>query len=210
MINKKTFVVVIGDLIRSRNIKNRFLVSKKIHDIIKIINREYMSNIFAPLELTKGIDEFSLVLKNPAQSYCICRAIDEYIYPERYRFAIVKGQLDIGMTSKNAKTLDGPAFHKAADCLNKIKKTDQRFIFDLGNDCDLLISEAANLIAIIADSRSARQQEIVELYNRYNNQKKIARKLKISQQAISDTLKQANYRSVLKAINSIDAYLAGR
>ena len=205
--NTKIFTVLLGDLIRSKSIKDRSGMSRKIGFALRKVSKTFADDLIAPLQQTKGIDEFSGVLKNPSNSYRICRKLNDEIFPESFRFSVASGSLDVGTTTKDARRMDGEAFHLAARNLNRLKKQNSFYIFDISEDFDIWLNQVANLTGLMANGWSEHQHEVFTLYETMENQEKIASKLKISQQAVSKILKAINQKAITDSHELIDMFL---
>ena len=203
----KIFTVLLGDLIRSKSIENRSGMSRKINFALRKVSKAFADDLIAPLQQTKGIDEFSGVLKNPSNSYRICRNLNDEVFPESFRFSIARGRLDVGTTTKDARRMDGEAFHLAAGNLKRLKKQSSFYIFDISEDFDKWLNQVANLTGFMASGWSKHQHKVFTLYETMENQEKIASKLKISQQAVSNVLKAINYKTIADSHELIDMFL---
>lgn len=209
----KSFTVLVGDLVRSRHIVNRREVARLIHDSLKKINKDFDRDFFAPLTLTRGIDELSGVLKSSHVSYQVCRQLNDRVAPSAFRFAIVTGPLDIALASRDAGKMDGPAFHQASDLIQKAKRADRPYSFRVGfssAEIDPPLNEMTNLIYILCRGWSDHQRAVVRLYDRWMRQEVVADKLGITQQAVSEALRKAHYKEIKNAENLIDQMLRGQ
>lgn len=204
---QKGYTVVIGDLVKSRELKDRPKAARVIRNTLRKTNAQFSEFIYAPLQLTKGIDEFSLVLKKPEACYRICRFINGEIFPESFRFSIASGVLDIGISTKDSRKMDGPAFHLAAKNLDSIKDTNRYYIFSVDNKVDPWLNEIANLNSIISRKFHPLQHEVFKLYQRYNRQREVAAKLKITQQAVSFSLNSIDYKQLISSFKLVDSCL---
>lgn len=206
----KTFTVIIGDLVRSRAIGDRAELSLRIQSVIERVAQKFKNAFYAPLVPTRGMDEYSGVLKSPKMGYRVCRFINSELYPHSFRFAIVRNALDVHIAAKDARLMDGPAFHIAADLMVQAKKEDLYYCFHLGfadEDVTLLLNELVNFIHIIRKGWTSHQCSVITLYESLENQSAVARKLRISQQAVSDALKQAHWKEVSRAEGKINQIL---
>ena len=79
--------------------------------IAEVESTKSVAEIYAPLTLTRGIDELSGVLRRTDAAYRICRGLNEAVAPQSVRFAIVRSDIDVAVNSKNAAQMDGKAFH---------------------------------------------------------------------------------------------------
>ena len=204
------FTAISGDLVGSSSLPDRDRISTAISAAIRKTYDRYAREFVGRLTTTKGIDEVSAVLNSPASSYSICRRLNEAIYPHMFRFAIVQGRLDIGIDTRDAGKMDGPAFHIAAALLEKAKKENIYYTFKVGGKQDYideLLTEIANLSSILRMRRSHSQHRIIEVYNESENQAEVARKLQITQQAVSEAMRKASWRETRRSDDLIDRCL---
>ncbi len=206
----KTFTIIVGDLVRSRDSFERQKLSHKIRLAINSLLKEFRDELYAPLVLTRGIDELAGVLKQPDLSYLICRLLNVKVSPHLFRFAIARGNLDIAVNSRDARKMDGQAFHMAADMIQQAKKENLYYCFNLGpqfaefNPC---LTAFANTLHILRSGRSNHQHLVVQLYEKFGNQKAVAERLGITQQAVSDALRQAHWKEIKRGEDLIGEVL---
>lgn len=206
----RIFTIIVGDLVGSRNISGRQKLSRKIRLVIDHITRKFQKEFYAPLVLTRGIDELSGVLKRSNMSYRICRFLNEEVSPHRFRFAIAKGPLDIAITSKDARKMDGPAFHTGANMIQRAKRDNLYYSFNLGfrfQEFDLCLNELTRLLHILRNGWTDHQRRVVRFYEKFGNQKAVAKALGITQQAVSDALRQAHWKELKRVETIIDGTL---
>jgi predicted DNA-binding protein YlxM (UPF0122 family) len=106
--------------------------------------------------------------------------------------------------------MDGPAFHTAADMIQRAKKENLYYCFNLGfqfTEFDPWLNELANLLHILRSGWSNHQLRVVQLYEKFGSQISVAKKLGITQQAVSDALRQAHWKEVKRVENMIDEAL---
>jgi predicted DNA-binding protein YlxM (UPF0122 family) len=207
---EKLFTIIVGDLVSSRSISDRQQLPHKIRLILNSITRKFKKEFHASFVFTRGIDELSAVLKRPHLSYRICRLLNEGIAPHLFRFAVVRGRLDVAITSKDARKIDGPAFHIGAKMIQQAKKEDQIFRFNLGSKCEEInewLNELANLLQILRSGWTDHQLQVVKLYERLGAQKVVAKELNITQQAVSDALRQAHWKELRRVEGLIERIL---
>lgn len=192
----RRYVVIVGDVVKSGSIIDRAQYWKKLQKVTNKINKNYLEEFYAPMTILKG-DEVSAVLNDLTSVYPIMRDFQELFYPYRIRFVSVNGKLDVAIDTKNASLMDGPAFWKANDYLEYIKKKKKYFKFDFGSEpTDMMLTTIANLVAHIKNNWSKREKEIIDLYEKTRKQEDVAKKYNISQQAVSDALKRAHWQIV--------------
>lgn len=206
------YTVVLGDLIRSRTIKKRRQVSGKIESSLEKINSMFSREMAAPLKLTRGMDEISGLFKRPYATYMACRNVNYSIHPHIFRFIIVRNKIDIGIGTRDPTLMDGAAFHLASDLMKKAKRKKKYFIFNIGSPTSTgrfneWLTEVGNLVSALTSAWSDHQRSVVMNYEKFKNQERVARKLRITQQAVSDALKRANWELVNEAQRLIDEFL---
>ncbi len=209
----KTFTVIIGDLVSSRTIGDRSELSIRIQSVIESVALKFKDAFYAPLVPTRGMDEYSGVLKSPKMGYQVCQFINSELYPHSFRFAVVRNVLDVNIAAKDARLMDGSAFHIAADLMLQAKKENLYYCFHLGfadEDFNLLLNKLVSFIHIIRSGWTSHQRGVIKLYESLENQGAVAKKLCISQQAVSDALKQAHWKEVSRAEGKINQILEER
>ncbi len=207
--------VVVGDLVGSRHVEHRRRASGRItRGLVAIseeIERDHGTAAFAAApKLTKGIDELSAVLWRPEAAYRLCRRINNEVAPLRFRFAIVRGRVDVGLKSADAARMDGPAFHLAADGIGRARERDDLYVIRgmIDDRVDELLTVLANTVQAVYERLSDHQRRTVALYEEFGNQRVVARHMRITQQAVSDALRSAQYRRLTAATKVIDRILS--
>ena len=216
------FTVIIGDLIDSRKISDRDVFSGTLNSVLKSVTILFKSAFYAIPNLT-GIDGLSVVLYEPAMSYKFCRAFNERIYPEQFRFAIVNGKLDVGVESRESGKMDGIAFHKASGLIESMKisrnkninineKTNKnkyyRFEIKEEGRFNEILDELTNLTHLFRMGLTGRQRDVFYAYSMLRNQTEVANKLGITQQAVSISLRRAHYEDITRAEEFVDILLS--
>jgi len=196
--------VVLGDVVSSRRLVDRREFQNKLEKTCEEINKVYAEDIYAEFKILKGTDEIAGVLSDLSNIYKIVSTIQEQLYPNYMRFAVVLDHIDTALESRDAALMDGPAFHKASDIMNKLKKSKLMFDMSVSDKIiDTAISGQINLILLLKKNWSPKQRLIVGEYEKTKNQSKIAKKLGITQQAVSKILG----RSMWKEIKTIEGKL---
>ena len=145
-------IVLIGDIIASKKIKDRFAVQKKLTNAFKKINSSN-KNIISPFTITLG-DEFQAVYNSAESLFKDIWWINEAIYPVKIRYSIAVGEITTELNKAQAIGMDGPAFYYARKGLEDLKRTN--FIFNFSEDeekYDLhLVQQTLFLISHLADN----------------------------------------------------------
>ncbi|MBC2696546.1 MAG: hypothetical protein HF982_14970 [Desulfobacteraceae bacterium] len=194
---KQKFYVLLGDVIQSRQIDNRDDFQKKIEETCKNINTMYAEGIYADFKILKGIDEIGGVLSSMSNIYKIITRILNDIYPNTIRFALVFDYIDTALETRNVTKMDGVAFHKASEMIRELKMSKLMFNMSVEDEMlDMSITGQINLIFLIKKNRSATQYNIVREYEKTKKQSEVAKKLRITQQAVSKNLKRSMWKEI--------------
>lgn len=206
----ENFWVILGDLVRSRFIKDRGELQSELLSSLKRINRDFREDIWAPLKITRG-DEVSGVLLTVKNLIKILTPIVDSVAPNMMRFVVFKGTLSAGVSTRDASLIDGPAFHLAEKEMERLKSKELYLVIFKGMDekLDSAISLIATFLFQERVKWSKRQREIVYIYEREKSQKQVAQILGVSQQSISVTLKRARYYLLKEAEQWIERVLKG-
>ncbi len=192
----RRYAIIVGDVVKSGKIIDRTQYWEMLQKVTNKVNKNYREEFYAPMTILKG-DEVSAVLNDLSSVYNIMRDFQELFYPYQIRFASVYGNVDVALDTKNASLIDGPAFWKANDCLEDIKKEKRYFKFEFGSEStDAMLTTIANLVTHIKNSWSKSEKEIIDLYEKTKKQEDVAKKYNVSQQAVSNALKRSNWQIV--------------
>ncbi len=195
----KKVYVLLGDVINSRGIKNRKQFEKKLQSALEAVMEELPDMFAMPVKQWKGIDEIAALVKKPASIYQAITAINQRLDPEMMRFVLAKGEMDIVHKVKDIANLDGPVFHDAANLMMKIKK--EKWLFGIAGDDSReakALHTQINCLLLIRASWTETQRKIFYAYAETGNQEKSAKKLKITQQSVSKTLRLISAAQVLE------------
>ncbi len=118
-------IVLIGDIVASRKIKDRSSVQKKLKSTIRQLNRNN-PNLLSPYTITLG-DEFQAVFNKAELIFSDIITIMLALYPEQVRFSIGAGAIDTPINKQQAIGMDGPAFYLARKGIEHLKATGYLF-----------------------------------------------------------------------------------
>lgn len=197
---------LIADLENSRLVQDRKALSLKLEAALRELQSAFAEEWVAPITNAKGIDELSSALRNPDRAFEIASAMNELVWPERFRWALGVGTIDIGLETGDAGALDGTAFHRAADALRRAKQT--RMLFTVSLDgiapgSTALIEAAALAHAEYMADWSERQHDIVRTARAKNTQLDVAKSLGVSPQTVSQALHRAGFDTMDRIARAI-------
>lgn len=201
------YLVIIGDIVKSREIKDREKFQEIFEKKSKMIEVFEPNDIVSTFTVTIG-DEFQGVLKNANRLF---KFIDELEYglnmtlaykqsyknPERakqsytLRYGIGVGKITTKINKDAAIGMDGPAFYNARKSIENAKKNSLKYFFESGSENDVAINILLNWLSTENKKWNSRKFQIVKLYKDRWTQKQIAESLRISQPAVSKILKNA-------------------
>ena len=114
-------IAVIGDMIKSRSISDRYRTQQVLQEELHRINLRYQASLASKFTVTLG-DEFQGLIKN---SHGLLRLLDEISFallPIRLRFGIGIGTLNTEIDPTTSLGADGPAYWKAREAIDFVHK----------------------------------------------------------------------------------------
>jgi len=189
------YCVVIGDISKSRELGDRAAIQRRFKAAIEEINQRFTDFIVSRFLVTIG-DEFQGVLNDVANSYDVIVAMRELLYPVQFVFGVGVGTITTEIAPE-AIGMDGPAFHNARAALEEGKEEGYEVRYrGLGEPFDYLINAMLVLIEALKRRWTERQFKVISIYRQTGSQAEVARRLKVSRAAISQTLAAAGWDAV--------------
>lgn len=199
---------LIADLVHSRRVTDRPALAERLQAALANLRETFAQEWLVPLINAKGIDELSAALTRPDRAFDIAIAMNELVWPEKFRWALGAGTIDIGLESGDAGDLDGTAFHVAADGLRRAKEDRLPFavsIPQVGEGTRALIEASALAHALMMGDWSRRQREFVRAARQTETQLEVAAQFQVSAQTVSQSLLRASFgamRRIEQAVHS--------
>ncbi|WP_247728938.1 SatD family protein [Halovivax limisalsi] len=185
--------VVLGDVVDSRAITDRDGFRETFADARERLTESYDSAFVAGPSVLKGIDELGAVVSTLEPIYDVVRTLEHELHPHAIRLAVASGEISVGETGSVAH-MDGEAFHRATELLERIERDGLRFGLDTGTrPLDTAVADEINLLVHLREGWTDRQREVVTRYERAATQQAVASELDISQQAVSNVLQSASW-----------------
>ncbi|MGK2940242.1 MAG: SatD family protein [Immundisolibacter sp.] len=211
-----TFIVLVADLVASHRALRRPDLALRLETCLRQLASS--ADWRAPLMSTRGLDELSGVLRRPQMAFDLMHAVNLVVWPQRFRFALAAGTIDVGLASNVAGDMDGPAFHRAADALARVRRERLAAGFDLPgvNATQTRMAEAlAGLHQTIMENWSPATAVAVAAYEQPSGQAgaqtgtqaQTAHRLGISQQAVSAALRRARVAELAVARDALRRWL---
>ena len=120
----RIFVAVIGDIIASREIRDRWNFQQALAAGLKQLSTGSPS-LLSPWTITLG-DEFQALFADGAGLLGSLWKVQRLLYPSRARISLGIGRLDTPINPDAALGMDGPAFHLARSGMEALKRDEQR------------------------------------------------------------------------------------
>ena len=198
------YIALIGDLIESKQLKNRKQVQQELQELMAVLNRDYRDYLVSPFTVTTG-DEFQALLRpNPEIMRLIALG-----FPHPIRFGLGLGEIVTDINREQSIGSDGPAYWRARAAINAVhEKNDygsSRIAVSLGDE---ELSQAVNTVlaaaSFIQSKWNASQREVLErmlmeyIYDENFSHGEIAELLQISPSALSKRLKSSGLKIYLR------------
>lgn len=200
-------LIVIADIIASRDIADRAAVQRDLNEALGSLNRQ-TDGLLSPYTITLG-DEFQAVLSTAGRVFTDMLAIRAAVYPVRLRFAVSIGPMATPINHDQAIGMDGPVFHAARERIEQLKQGDHQLALagefpDLPQD---LMHSTLNLLDRHWQSWQANRLVILHRLLRGDTVATLAKSLKISEQAVYKNIRQGGLDDVTECIQTLTRYL---
>lgn len=205
----KEYFTLLGDVINSRKIKRRKSFDRKFTMAISQVTQLYKDSFKVAVKKWKGIDEVAAIIDNPAHVYELIRDINEFIYPQKIRFVLAKGEIEMKPGVEDISELDGNAFHEASSLMAELKKSGDVFASTGNNEMkDVALTNQVNALFLLKERWTEKQILVYKYYYTTLNQEAVAKKFKITQQSVSKTLKAINAVKIIELEKKVIAWIA--
>jgi len=189
------YCVVIGDISKSRELRDRAAIQERFKAAIEEINQRFTDCIVSKFLVTIG-DEFQGVLNDVAKSYDVIVAMQELLYPVQFVFGVGVGTITTEIAPE-AIGMDGPAFHNARAALEEGKEEGYEVRYrGWGEPFEHVINAMLVLIEALKRRWTERQFKVITIYRQTGSQAEAARRLKVSGSTISQILAAAGWDAV--------------
>ncbi|WEL22100.1 SatD family protein [Halorhabdus sp. BNX81] len=203
--------VVIGDVIGSREVDDRTALRDRLETGLEAVNDALADRLVAPFATLKGVDEVGGVLESPEGAYRALQLLTEAIHPTTMRVAIVHGSVDIGANTGDVAEMDGPAFHTADDALGRLDERERlvALSFEEAHSWQVgLIEAQMELLSMWKEAWTPRQAEVVRTYRDAATMGAAAKRLGVSVQSVSKTLKRARAVTIIEIEETLETALS--
>jgi hypothetical protein len=197
---------VIGDLIGSRQIADRYQFQLRLRRHLQKLSRQ-RPDVASPYTITLG-DEFQAVYSESERIFRDFLWIQTRIHPVRVRFSIGAGTLDTPLNRKSAIGMDGPAFHGAREGMNLLKKAQCFYrITGIGSLHGEWINDALALVSDMVESWNLNRIKLAVLLMDGYKPQQIAREMGISVPAVYKSIKAGSVQTIIRLLKHIAIFL---
>lgn len=197
--DKNNAFVLLGDVVGSRKIGDRVHFDKKLQAGLGVVTKMFQNAFVLPLQVWKGLDEVAAVLRSPDELYPVLSVIQDSVAPQKFRFVVVEGKIDVMPGNGDVRQADGAAFHQAAESMQVLKKEGLLFNCKTGLPVwDAAYSTQVNLLMLLKEGWTERQRSIYNAYLKSGRQEEVAAELQVTQQTVSKTLQAIKAAQVQK------------
>ncbi len=188
MVYSRKYLVLLLDVVGSSGLVARDALTALLTATIEQANGQFHADCWAPFEITQG-DEVAAVLTSASRVYEMVDLFRDALAPVEVRAVLVLDRLSAGLETRRSTIIDGPAFYRADQVMEELKKTQKRFA--LAGAGDLLDEATAALMNFLLwrwQDLTELQRKIVRLYQQEKNQTRVADLLGRKQQQVQSSL----------------------
>lgn len=205
-------LAIIGDIIQSKQVKNRGQLQESMNQAFETIHHQYPDLIQSKFTLTLG-DEFQALLTPSKQIFELLDHLEKLI-PIQFRFGLGYGTLTTDFNKEASIGADGPAYWHAREAIEIIHdqnwsgKTKGYIItkdhhFDLTMNNFILLSDTLKSEWTDLQKETFRQMLQHNIYTNDFNQKEFAESLGITPSSLSKRLNSGNIKIYLHSRNTM-------
>lgn len=199
-----SYLVLIGDLINSRQVADRAALQQTLTRALELANQCSQEALASPYTITLG-DEFQAVRSHPSGLLRDLIGIQADLLPVRIRFAIGVGTIATPINPDQALGMDGDAFYAARAGIDALKASGRRLAVRGLNKHD---ERWANALLAVIDSMSQkwRANRFAILYRLLDDQSvaTIAEELGLSIQAVYRNIRDGDLELVTELLALLD------
>lgn len=200
------YLVLIGDLVASRQAPDRAELQRKLAATLASLNRDGRG-LVSPYTVTLG-DEFQAVYREATPIFQHMFAILGALYPVGVRFAWSIGEITTEINSHSALGMDGPAFYAARDAITSLKGRDEVCsIAGLPADRQPLAGAALRVVSHLLGRWKRSRFLVMEDLLADRKVQDIASRLGMSEQAVYKNITNGGLEGLLELFGTL-AHLA--
>ncbi|PAV25498.1 SatD family protein [Tamilnaduibacter salinus] len=194
-------IVLIADIVGSRQLTDRRQVQEQLAAVLDRLNSE-RTQLASPYTITLG-DEFQAVFDGAGRVFADVFTVMQAMHPVALRFAIAVGPLDTAINPDQAIGMDGPAFYRARDLLEAMKREDR--LVDIAGlpEPDDLMDAALGLFNHQLCKWRANRLDVLQYLLRGWEVSAIAESIDITEQSVYKNIRDGGLESAVQLLRSL-------
>lgn len=187
-------LAVIGDVVRSRRIRDRAASQADLEGFVAHLNDAFRPDLLTFVSISRGDEIQALFARGAAIPDVVWESSSRFEHP--IRFGIGLGTLNTGF-GLDPRLTDGPVWWAARAALQSgIESRRNGGVFrGFGEKQDLVLTGLASVLAQVRERLTKRQKAILSLLRAGNDMVRAAEMLGITRQAVSDAARAAGWRA---------------
>lgn len=165
------------------------------------INAEFSPFIVSGFSFTLG-DEWQGLLKDLSLSYEILWELRRHFVAGEFHVGIGYGEITTSIGPIHE--MDGPAFYRARDAIDESKASGYGVVMRSGRaELDEIVNPIIRLVESSRDKMTARQQDVIRIYEETKSMAAAAARIGVSKQSVSKILRAARWNEIVEARKAI-------
>ena len=198
------YIVVIGDIVSSRKVAQRARLQSDLKRVLDAINRENNRFVVSPYTITLG-DEFQAVFSGTDALFRHTAEILKALHPVKARFSFGIGTIETPINRKQAIGMDGEAFHRARQALERLKKHRTLYAVEgLAGTVGGLTAQSLDLVSHFSRNWRRSRQQVFAMLARQLPVKAIAKAAGMTDQAVYKTIDAGALRTILSIFHQVE------
>jgi len=191
------YLIVNGDLVASHLLTDRRIKQKTFQTALKLTALKFEDQFVSPLTNTSG-DNFQMVLPDAHSLFAIISHLEFNVPSLAFRYGMGIGPIETEINPVAATGMDGDGFRNAHRAHEQARVRKSRYCFMSSTKEDIAIDLLLDWMGSEQQGWSAQKRRAFALYKRGLKQSIIAKRLHISQPAVSRMMRSTGQKLVLK------------
>jgi hypothetical protein len=201
------YLVLIGDLVASRDSTNRKALQQRLKAVLTHLNERPVGPV-SPYTLTLG-DEFQAVFATADPVFDDMVQILAALHPVRVRFCLGLGEISTELNRDQALGMDGPAFYRARDGIDRLKDSGDLFRLEgLPDTWAALADGSLRLLSKAMQKWEANRLAVLHGLLTDLPVKRIAGDLEVTEQAVYKNISSGGLEAVIQVMSALTGILS--
>jgi len=199
-INKK-FLVIIGDIISSREVERRKDLQNKLLNVFNYLNSsDYENHLVSPYTITLG-DEFQAVYEKANYLFLDTTRILDKAFPQKIRFSFGIGEISTDINREQSIGMDGSAFYFAREGISNLKNQRGDYKFNIYGfedpELEKLYNNILYIFSNLLEGWNRNRYFILRKTIEEEPVKKIAKEINLSETAVYKNIYDGSIREMI-------------